>query len=134
MRSNNQFEIIANVSIIPRILGSQLRILQPAKKKEKENEKDEIEKESERDRQAASGLERFRWGFLSGMAAGAGFFYSKCEFLARGIFPPSPSSFLVHAQMYTRARTWTSMHVHAHMYVRLSATTEPETACRMRRS
>lgn len=36
------------------------------------------------------------------MASGAGFFYSKCEFLTRGIFAPSP--FFVHARMYTRAR------------------------------
>lgn len=40
------------------------------------------------------------------MAAGAGFFYSKCEFLARGIFPPSPLVFSYPcADVRTRAHT-----------------------------
>lgn len=76
--------------------------------------KDEIEKTSERardrERGGASGLERFRWGFLSGMAAG--FFYSKCEFLARGIFPLSPS-FFVHAQIYIHIRAYVDEHARA---------------------
>lgn len=86
--------------------------------------KDEIEKTSKRARKRekerrgeASGLERFRQGFLSRMAAGAGFFYSKCEFLARGIFPLSPS-FIVHTQLYIHIRAYIDEHARVRARVR----------------
>lgn len=41
------------------------------------------------------------------MAAGAGFFYSKCEFLARGIFPFSPPVLPVARLVHARARART---------------------------
>lgn len=141
-----------NANHIPRVFGSQVRISSSLyqwrrnRKKEKEEEEREREKEKKkeieegeekgRDGQAASGLERFR---LSGIAAGAGFFYSKCEFLARGIFspsPPHPCLFYSHSSRCTcaHAHRQTDESARVHVYVRLSATTEPETACRMRRS
>lgn len=115
---NINLRIWLNANYIPWVFGSQVRISsflyqrRRNRKKEKEKEKEGWREERGRDRQAASGLERFR---LSGIAAGAGFFYSKCEFLARGIFslsppPPSslpPSSILTLLSLYMRARTRT---------------------------
>lgn len=51
------------------------------------------------------------------MAAGAGFFYSKCEFLARGIFPPSPLLPRARANVHTRAH----MDEHARARARVRA-------------